>query len=131
AGYKAQDLGNIKDIVRLALCDMPDSKLAESLLLNELKKFGLGSWIESNPNAGNAKITASPESPIQIINDSWLHCNEWWVGLTCMKVTENGQQIWDCWVNEIRCLDWIVVWDEPDYGTSGGYPAGWESVLPA
>jgi hypothetical protein len=131
AGSKAQNLGDLKNIVRLASCDMPDSKLAENLLLNELKKFGLGSWIESNPNARNAKTTSSPLTTTQSINDSWLHCNEWWVGLTCVKVIENGQPIMDCWVNEIRCLDWVVVWDEPDYGVSGGYPAGWESLLPA
>jgi hypothetical protein len=124
AGPKAQDIGVYDNIVRLAQCEMPDSHLALVLIRKKLREFGRGSWIAPRSGSTPSKITAIPQMPTT--QSSWLHCNEWFVTEVCL--ISNGVVQW-CYISDISCIDWEIVWDEPDYG-GAGYPDSWQSVFP-
>jgi hypothetical protein len=123
AGPKARDLGPNNDIVRLAQCDMPDSPLADALIDKKLREFGLGSWLAPSSGARPAKHASPP--PIPTVSSSWLHCNEWFVTKVCTII--GGERF--CYITDVRCIDWVVVWDEPDYG-GAGYPDSWWTEFP-
>ena len=115
AGEKAGSWAGKDKIVRVAQCEIPDSKLAETLLEEQLMKFGKNTWMESRKDA----IDPPPNEGTKAKNASgdW-ECGEWYVVYLC-KYDAETDTYYDCIQSEPICAYYVYV-EGPDSGGDGG-----------
>lgn len=119
AGEKAGSWGGRSDIVRVAQCVIPDSKLAEGLLKEQLKKFGKGTWLESR----QAVTSDQPDNKGSKSDDgtnstSDWECGEWYIIVLC-QYDEETDTYYNCYVSEQICAFYVYV-EGPGSGGGGG-----------
>jgi hypothetical protein len=81
AGDKAGSWAGKDKIVRVAQCEVPDSKLAETLLEEQLKKFGKGTWLESHK--ANHESSSQNEVKTKSTSDWDWECSEYFITVVC------------------------------------------------
>lgn len=114
AGEKAGSWAGKDNIVRVAQCVIPNSELAETLLEEQLMKFGRKTWMESRKE--NSKTP--PKNNMQAKNKSgnW-ECGQWYTVYVC-KYNAEGNYYYDCTVVGPICAYYYYV--EGDSGGGGG-----------
>jgi hypothetical protein len=125
AGLKAGSWAGKDKIVRVAQCEIPDSKLAETLLEDQLKKFGKGTWMESR----NKKSKTPPKDNMQSKNKSgdW-ECGQWYTVYVC-KYNAEDDYYYDC--SEVGPICAYYVYVEGDDSGSGAGAGGGDNGFPS
>jgi len=120
AGSKAGNWAGKENIVRVAQCIIPDSKLAESLLEEQLMKFGKNTWMESRKDV----IDAPPKEGAKAKSASgdW-ECGQWYTVYVC-KYNAEGNYYYDCTEVGPFCAYLVYVEGEDSGGGGGGGGGG-------
>ena len=117
AGEKAGSWAGRDNIVRVAQCVIPDSKLAETLLEEQLRKFGKGTWLE---NRAAAKSTNDQNGFQSNSTSGWdWECSEYFITISCLRNSQTGE-LYNCTITEIRCISYELVYNDPGGGGGGG-----------
>jgi hypothetical protein len=114
AGSKAGSWAGKDNVVRVAQCVIPDSDLAEILLENQLRKFGKGTWLESQAKTKNA----SNQNGSQINSAPYWECSEYFVTVVCQINSQTGE-LTNCVITDVRCITYELVYDDPVGGGGG------------
>lgn len=114
AGSKAGSWAGKDNVVRVAQCLIPDSDLAEILLENQLRKFGKGTWLESQAKTKNA----SNQNGSQINSAPYWECSEYFVTVVCQVNSQTGE-LTNCVITDVRCITYELVYDDPVGGGGG------------
>ncbi|NBC26887.1 MAG: hypothetical protein GVY08_08495 [Bacteroidetes bacterium] len=117
AGDKAGSWAGKDKIVRVAQCEIPDSKLAETLLEEQLKKFGKGTWLESHK--ANQERSSQNEAQAKSSSDWDWECSEYFITVVCQVDSQSGE-LTNCVITDIRCVSYELVYNEPPGGGGGG-----------
>ncbi len=116
AGEKAGSWAGEDNIVRVAQCVIPDSELAETLLEEQLRKFGKGTWLESRAN----EKSANDQNDFQSNSTSgWdWECSQYFITVVCLRNSQTGE-LSNCSITEIRCVSYELVYNDPGGGGGG------------
>lgn len=114
AGSKAGSWAGKDNVVRVAQCVIPDSDLAEILLENQLRKFGKGTWLESQAKTKNT----SNQNGSQINSAPYWECSEYFVTVVCQVDSQTGE-LTNCVITDVRCISYELVYDDPVGGGGG------------
>jgi hypothetical protein len=123
AGHRAGTWGGQENIVRVAQCKIPDSELAEELLVSELMKFGKGTWYENRKSKSkqfqnNTILTGNSSN----VNGVTAQSGEWvcltaFITRLCIYYPDTGEE--ECTITDIQCIEYTYV-SENDPGSGGG-----------
>lgn len=112
AGEKAGTWGGRDGIVRVAQCIIPDTEEAEELLQQQLRKFGVNSWLDSEEIKAKGNVTTSGDW-------EWV-CTEYFITVVCSMNSQG--QLYNCSTTEIRCISYELSYYETPGGGAGGDP---------
>lgn len=101
----------------MAQCEIPDSKLAETLLEEQLRKFGKGTWLESHK--ANQERSAQNEVQAKSASDWDWECSEYFITVVCQVDSQSGD-LTNCVITDIRCISYELVYNGSGGGGGGG-----------
>lgn len=116
AGLKAGTWAGKENIVRVAQCIIPNSKLAESLLEEQLMKFGKNTWMESRKDVIDAPPSEGAKA--KSASGDW-ECGQWYTVYVC-KYNAEGNYYYDCTEVGPFCAYLVYVEGEDSGGGGGG-----------
>lgn len=108
AGPKAKEWKGIKNVVRIAQCEIPDSELAKTMLDKQLVKFGKGTFLETKKESATEKKKGD-----------W-YCSEYQTTYKCQYDPVNDVILADtCEPNGVVCKTYVYIEDSNTGGGNG------------